>query len=439
MKWWEQHLDSTNESSLSKFKAGHAEPAENTKPRTVNTFGRYDLKNEIGRGGMGVIYRALDLELSRHIAIKILREEYKGLPEAIQQFSNEAAIMGRLQHPGIAHIYQCGITEDERPFHAMKLVKGETLGHYLAHRDENRDAGNSMLGIFAAVAQAMAYTHTKEIIHLDLKPANIMVGAFGEVHVMDWGLARCLNVESSQQALSHYSLENTTVFEDESNHVHGTLRYMAPEQARADTVDKRTDVFCLGSILCEILTGRPPYVGKDRFRVLMQAQCGILAPAMKRLDGCGADPHLIRLAKKCMSVSPEERPADASFVANEMTAYSDSVQDRLEQDMTRFFELSLDLFCIAGFDGFFQRVNENFTRVLGYKKEEILKRPFIDFVCEKDKIRTTDAMGRLFEGEPVVNFRNQYIAADGKLIELEWTAKSIVNAGVIFAVARMVN
>ncbi|MDG2015023.1 MAG: protein kinase [Pirellulaceae bacterium] len=431
-------MDSTDGSSLSEVKIGKSNPVDNTPPQTVETFGRYDLKNEIGRGGMGVVYRALDLELNRHIAIKVLREEYKGLPEAIQQFSNEAAIMGRLQHPGIAHIYQCGVTDDERPFHAMKLVNGETLGYILANRDEKRDSRVSILGIFAAVAQAMAYTHAKEIVHLDLKPANVMAGAFGEVHVMDWGLARCLDVESTQKNLNHYSLENTTVFEDESNHVHGTLRYMAPEQARADTVDKRTDVFCLGSILCEILTGKPPYVGKDRFRVLMQAQCGILAPAMKRLDGCGADPNLIRLAKKCMKSTPDERPQDASYVASEMAAYSDSVQQRLQQDMARFFELSLDLFCIAGFDGFFRRVNENFTRVLGYTEEELLTKPFADLVYEKDRSRTIDAMGRLFKGEPVVHFRNRYVAADGKLVQLEWSAKSIVNESVIFAVARVV-
>ena len=146
-----------------------------------------------------------------------LRKEYKGLEEAIQQFSNEAAIMGSLQHPGVIQIYQCGKTPDDRPFHAMKLIRGETMSKHIAERDQTKKPDGALLAIFAAVAQAMAYTHSQEIVHLDLKPANIMVGRFGEVHVMDWGLARSLKLKAQQKRLNHYSLENTTVFEDESN------------------------------------------------------------------------------------------------------------------------------------------------------------------------------------------------------------------------------
>lgn len=312
------------------------------------------------------------------------------------------------------------------------------MSKHIAERDQTKKPDGALLAIFAAVAQAMAYTHSQEIVHLDLKPANIMVGRFGEVHVMDWGLARSLKLKKQQKRLNHYSLENTTVFEDESNHVHGTLRYMAPEQARAETVDKRTDVFCLGSILCEILTGQPPYTGKDRFKVLVQAQCGILAPALERLDACGAAPSLIRLAKNCMKPVPEDRPQDASFIAKEMAGYQDSELHRLQKDMTRFFELSLDLFCISGFDGFLRRVNESFTHVLGYAQGELLERPFVDIIYEKDRPRTVEAMKRLFEGDPVVHFRNRCIGADGNLVELEWSARSVVSEGLIFAVARKI-
>lgn len=431
-------MDSTNGSRVSEIDLGKSGTVDDAPPEEIESLGRYQIEKEIGRGGMGIVYQARDLELNRSIAVKVLRKEYTGLEEAIQQFSNEASIMGCLQHPGITHIYQCGFTPDQRPFHAMKLIQGETLAKHIAQRDETKKPDGSLLAIFAAVAQAMAYTHSQEIVHLDLKPANIMVGRFGEVHVMDWGLARSLKLKEQQKRLNHYSLENTTVFEDESNHVHGTLRYMAPEQARAETVDKRTDVFCLGSILCEILTGQPPYTGKDRFKVLVQAQCGILAPAIKRLDACGAAPSLIRLAKNCMKPVPEDRPQDASVLAKEMSGYQDSELHRLQKDMTRFFELSLDLFCISGFDGFLRRVNESFTHVLGYAQGELLERPFVDLIYEKDRSRTVEAMKRLFEGDPVVHFRNRCIGADGNLVELEWSARSVVNEGLIFAVARQI-
>jgi len=431
-------LDSNKGSSVSRIDPVKTGQVDDALAEGIESLGRYQIEKEIGRGGMGIVYQARDLELNRSIAVKVLRKEYKGLEEAIQQFSNEAAIMGSLQHPGVIQIYQCGKTPDDRPFHAMKLIRGETMSKHIAERDQTKKPDGALLAIFAAVAQAMAYTHSQEIVHLDLKPANIMVGRFGEVHVMDWGLARSLKLKAQQKRLNHYSLENTTVFEDESNHVHGTLRYMAPEQARAETVDKRTDVFCLGSILCEILTGQPPYTGKDRFKVLVQAQCGILAPALERLDACGAAPSLIRLAKNCMKPVPEDRPQDASFIAKEMAGYQDSELHRLQKDMTRFFELSLDLFCISGFDGFLRRVNESFTHVLGYAQGELLERPFVDIIYEKDRPRTVEAMKRLFEGDPVVHFRNRCIDADGNLVELEWSARSVVSEGLIFAVARKI-
>ena len=431
-------MDSNKGSSVSRIDPVKTGQVDDALAEGIESLGRYQIEKEIGRGGMGIVYQARDLELNRSIAVKVLRKEYKGLEEAIQQFSNEAAIMGSLQHPGVIQIYQCGKTPDDRPFHAMKLIRGETMSKHIAERDQTKKPDGALLAIFAAVAQAMAYTHSQEIVHLDLKPANIMVGRFGEVHVMDWGLARSLKLKAQQKRLNHYSLENTTVFEDESNHVHGTLRYMAPEQARAETVDKRTDVFCLGSILCEILTGQPPYTGKDRFKVLVQAQCGILAPALERLDACGAAPSLIRLAKNCMKPVPEDRPQDASVIAKEMAGYQDSELHRLQKDMTRFFELSLDLFCISGFDGFLRRVNESFTHVLGYAQGELLERPFVDIIYEKDRPRTVEAMKRLFEGDPVVHFRNRCIDADGNLVELEWSARSVVSEGLIFAVARKI-
>jgi serine/threonine-protein kinase len=322
----------------------------------------------------------------------------------------------------------------------MKLIKGMTLHSLLDAHTFDQQERAKLLNIFSSVCQAMAYTHSQGVVHLDLKPANIMVGAFGEVHLMDWGLARSLKQPFAGTSTDHHALLADSKDPDQKptnpNRVHGTLCYMAPEQARGEPVDKRTDVFCLGAILCEILTGQPPYLGDERPDILDQAQRAALEPAMHRLDECNREFAQVRLAKRCLQVAPEARPADAAAVAADMAAYNETALERAESDMTRFFELSLDLFCIASFDGFFRRINSNFSRVLGYAEGELLSRPFLDFVHVDDRDKTTKVMGQLLEGQPVVRFRNRYCAANGQIIEFEWTAKSIKSENVIFAVAR---
>lgn len=410
---------------------------ESGPPEFVEATSRYQIKHELGRGGMGVVYRARDLDLNRDVAVKILLGEFGDSCLAANQFVNEAKVMGMLQHPGIAHIYENGLTDVGRPFHAMKLIEGKTLGKLLEDRGETAQLNAQLLNVFSVVCQAMAYTHSQGVIHLDLKPANIMVGAFGEVHVMDWGLARLVNSFELQLSKSHFEIENDRPNNSRKKGIHGTLQYMAPEQARGEDVDTRTDVFCLGAILCEILTGLPPYNGDDRQQVLRQARNAELQPARNRLDQCAYEQALVRLAKRCLHANPANRPLDATELANEMASYNESALERVRNDMTRFFELSLDLFCIAGFDGFFRRINSNFSRVLGFTDEELLARPFLSFVHRDDHQKTIEVMGKLFEGQPVARFQNRYVTSRGISIEFEWTAKSIISENVFFAVARI--
>lgn len=414
--------------------------ADDTPPKTIESTSRYKILQELGRGGMGIVYRARDMSLKRDVALKILLQELIDRPKVIHQFMAEAQIMGGLEHPGIAHVYECGHTLDGRPFHTMKLVEGKTM--YAILKDQPRDHASlvRLLNIFSQVSQAMAYTHSQNVVHLDLKPGNIMVGSFGEVRVMDWGLARKIpsSLPMTMEDSGCFSLAD---FASPllSDRVNGTPVYMAPEQACAEPVDARTDVFVLGGLLTEILTGKPPYEGENRDEILHRARTAQLDSAFQRLDDCQSESALIRLAKSCLEPHPDNRPADASEVAAEMVAYSESALEQAERDMTRFFELSLDLFCIAGFDGFFRRINPNFSRVLGYTDTELLTRPFSDFVFEEDRERTVEVMAQLFKGQPVVRFRNRYRAADGHLILFEWTAKSIPSENVIFAVARNIS
>jgi serine/threonine protein kinase/Flp pilus assembly protein TadD len=315
---------------------------------------RYRLDGEIARGGMGAILKGRDTDLGRDLAIKVLLDAHKNKPEVVQRFVEEAQIGGQLQHPGIAPIYELGQFADKRPFFAMKLVKGETLSKLLADRKDPVAERGKFIGIFEQICQTMAYAHSRGVIHRDLKPANIMVGAFGEVQVMDWGLAKVLQVggvadEKKSQVLkqgqsiiqtlrSGVGSDSPGVIGSVGSHtqmgsVMGTPAYMPPEQAlgEIDRMDERADVFGLGAILCEILTGKPPYVADDGTQVYRMASRGKLKDAFERLDSCGADADLIQLTKDCLKLEPADRPRDAGMLSERVTGYLESVEARLRE------------------------------------------------------------------------------------------------------------
>jgi eukaryotic-like serine/threonine-protein kinase len=152
----------------------------------------FALLEEIGRGGMGVVYRARDEALGRDVAVKLLSDRYPADSPAARRFAHEARITGQLQHPGIPAVHQVGTLPDGRPFLAMKLIKGWTLADTLNQQTDPAADRGRLLAVFEAICQAVGYAHAHQVIHRDLKPANVMVGAFGEVQVMDWGLAKVL-------------------------------------------------------------------------------------------------------------------------------------------------------------------------------------------------------------------------------------------------------
>ncbi len=302
--------------------------------------GRYRLQSRIGGGGMGDVFRGHDTDLGREIAFKVLRGDHRQRPELARRFVEEAQICGQLQHPGVVPVYDLGTLADHRPFFAMKLLKGENLAVLLAGRSSPADDLPRFLSIFEAICQTMAYAHSREVIHRDLKPSNVMVGSFGQVQVVDWGLAKVLPKDGPKKDASAPAANETVVATARSRgesdlsqdgSVLGTPAYMAPEQARGETesIDRRADVFALGSILCEILTGAPAFAGRNSDEILRSAQRANTAPALYRLEHCGADLELLALARDCMAANAEDRPADAGVVAERMTAYLAGVQERL--------------------------------------------------------------------------------------------------------------
>jgi serine/threonine-protein kinase len=249
---------------------------------------KYELQEILGRGGMGTVYLARDKELDRLVAIKVLASHITS-PGSVERLVREAKILARLEHPGIVPVHDVGVTPDGRPYYVMKLVKGNDLS---AHARDDLSLG-AMLRVFERICDAVAFAHAHGVIHRDLKPGNVMVGAFGEVLVMDWGVAKfAAAVESPGTVL-------------------GTPGYMAPEQAIGDVenTDQRADVFSLGAILGFLLPEAPP-------------------------------PALRAIAKKAAAADPGERYQTVAALADDISrfraaeaviAYPESLLDQVRR------------------------------------------------------------------------------------------------------------
>ena len=305
--------------------------------------GNYQLLGEIARGGMGVILKGHDTDLGRDVAVKVLDAELSKRPEVVQRFVEEAQIGGQLQHPGIVPVYELGLMADERPYFTMKLIKGRTLAALFAQRKLPSDNRGKLLAIFESVCQTMAYAHSKGVLHRDLKPANVMVGAFGEVQVVDWGLAKVLRrggvadeKRAKERVTIHTVIETVRSGPGSSGSdsmvgsVMGTPAYMAPEQAQGEIekLDERADVFSLGAILCELLTGKPPYEETEGQHLVTLAARADLDPARARIGACDADAVLKQLCLDCLMPARAARPANAEEVAKALHVYLTSTEER---------------------------------------------------------------------------------------------------------------
>lgn len=411
---------------------------------------RFWIGDEIGNGGMGLVYLGWDVQLQRYVAIKIIREDLRQKKQNLLRFLREARIASQLRHPSILGIHDFDVDASGSAYIIMDLITGNTLEQSIKEAIDDEAKRQSMLTTFFQICQAMAFAHANGVVHRDLKPANIMVGDYGIATVLDWGLAKLLgtSVTHSQDSDEElFKANSLTNLDGQWNPTHansyticgtvmGTPNYLSPEQARGEVVDFRTDVFSLGGILCHLLTGSPPFSGDRIVEVYQKSASGDLSHAFAQLDRCGAPIPIVKLAKRCLDPNVDSRPANASFLVDALKEYLESGQRRAEEELVRFFDLSLDLFCIANTEGFFWRLNENFTRTLGYTTKELTSRPFIEFVHPDDVSSTLDEVLKLSKGEPTIQFMNRYRHKNGHYISLEWTARSLEGEGMIYAVAR---
>jgi len=245
----------------------------------------YELLNVIGEGGMGVVYAARQSSIARTVAVKMLKGTDGHTPEQREKFISEAVVTGELDHPNIVPIYDLGSNDSGALFYSMKRVRGTPWDDAFAQRSLEEN-----LNILLRVADAIAFAHANGVLHRDLKPENVMLGDFGEVLVMDWGLARISADFPSADAVS------------QSDVMGGTPAYMAPEMATGpvDVITTASDIYLLGAILFEIITGRPPHAGKTVMACLFAA-------AKNKFVETDHSGELFEIAMRAMATQIEER------------------------------------------------------------------------------------------------------------------------------------
>ncbi len=276
----------------------------------------YEMGRTFAKGGIGKISRALDRRLDRTVAIKELRRASR---YARLRFLREIRITAKLQHPNIVQLHEAGRWPDGEPFFAMKLVEGDSFEGVIASCVSQEDHLR-MLRHVTDVADAMAHAHSRRIVHRDLKPGNVLVGPFGETVVIDWGLAKDLVDDEEEELASLTDKSDPARYETTEGVVLGTPSYMPPEQAAGKPVDERADVYALGAILYQALSGKPPYFEYHPRRVLEQVVAAPPTPLRK------LSPHLPRdllaIVDKAMARDVADRYRTAAVMADELSRFT---------------------------------------------------------------------------------------------------------------------
>ncbi|MFN0251064.1 MAG: WD40 repeat domain-containing serine/threonine protein kinase [Kofleriaceae bacterium] len=289
----------------------------------------YAIGDEIARGGMGKILSARDRRLRRDIVIKVVRAGHVD-----PRFEREALITARLQHPSIVRVYEAGLLGDGRAFYAMERVRGRSL-EKIVDESANVQARLALLPHAIAVADAIAYAHSEGVLHRDLKPSNVLIGPFGETVVIDWGLAKDLRAgegaesldpsspsasSSGSGAVSARGSDSSSAVLTQIGSVLGTPSFMAPEQARGDASDERTDIYALGALLYTLLSGVPPHRGRTTEEVLESVSAGRRVPLVEREPTL--PPELVTIVERAMALRAADRYQGAKELADDLRAFA---------------------------------------------------------------------------------------------------------------------
>jgi serine/threonine-protein kinase len=283
--------------------APHPASGRGSVTEALERIGHYKIEEKIGRGGMGIVYRAEDEKLKRIVALKVLPRDFDEDDHRRKRFLREARVAAAIAHPNVATIHEVG-EADGRIYIAMELAAGTTLR---ARLEKGALSVAETLRIGKDIARGVGKAHARGIAHRDLKPDNVMVSPDGAVKVLDFGLAKPMDDPKPE--------EQVTVTQE--GRIVGTPGYMSPEQATGRTVDVRTDVFALGVILYEMVTGTRPFKGQTSMDALIATSRDAYVPASKLAK---IPPSLDQLIKKCLEKEPSDRPASATEVLTALDA-----------------------------------------------------------------------------------------------------------------------
>lgn len=322
-------LDASDEHLVDLPSAHTGAPVSGVASRSFHTASRFEDRYVnsmlLGSGGMGDVFAVRDCRIGRTVAVKRLPAKREATPDARSRFVREAMVQGQLEHPSIVPVYDVGVDACGVEFFTMRRIRGHTLASLIHHEGDDAPPRNKLLRIFTQLCLAVEYAHSRGVIHRDLKPENVMVGDFGEVYVLDWGIARIAGAEDEAEPIDQGSTGPT---ETRVGKAMGTPGYMSPEQWNgADAITARSDVYSLGAMLFEVLAHERLHVSEPIMKIMFSTTTGIDARPSARGAERDVPPELDALCVRATAVNPDERCASAREIADAIDAYLEGDRD----------------------------------------------------------------------------------------------------------------
>jgi PAS domain S-box-containing protein len=415
---------------------------------------RITLRHLHSSGGIGEVWRAYDEVLGREVALKWLKRDQAEHLDNRARFHREAQITGQLDHPGVVPVYDYNTTDDgTRCFYTMRFLRGRTLADVIAEFHRTRDddgmvsgAFMQLLGYFISICNTMAFAHSRGIVHRDLKGDNVIVGKYGEVIVLDWGLAKRIGVdEDVGERKEDPSWRPTESGRGESGIIAtmqgerlGTPAFMAPEQALGsiDEIDERTDVYGLAAILYDILTGRPPFYGDDVVAVMNAVAREQPTPPSEVVPG--VPPELEHICLRGLAKQREQRWQSVTELSAAVQGWVNALAERkrTEQERERFFDLSLDLLAILDRGGRIRQSNAAWGSQLGWSEQERADTDLVEFIAPEHRELAKVKLDELWAGAHVIEFQLRMLRADGAKRWIDLRARRLPDEAGIYVVGR---